>query len=117
MDPVYYPDAYATILRGVVGPISLIGVFASPLGWILAGVAIWRRLPQAFAILARWFVAVHGAAGTLLLFGLVSALSSGQSLAENAWGLAFLAASVSGLLSWIIVGRRSRREERLPSLL
>jgi hypothetical protein len=116
MDPVYYPDAYAATLRGIVGPISLIGVFAAPLGWLLAGIAIWRRLPHVFAILARWFVAVHGAAGALLLFGLISALSSGQSLAENAWGLGFFAASVSGLLSWVVVGRRSRGEERMPSL-
>ncbi len=117
MDPVYHPDAYVTTLRGIVGPISLIGVFAAPLGWMLAGIALWRRLPHLFGVLARWFVAIHGAAGALILFGLISGLASGQSLAENAWGLGFLAASVSGLLSWIVVGRRSRREVALPSLL
>ena len=117
MEPVYYPDAYATTIRGVIGPISLIGVFAAPLGWILAGFALWRRLPHVFAVLARWFVAIHGAAGALILVGLISDLAYGRSLAENAWGFGFLAASVSGLLSWIFVGRRSRREASLPSLL
>lgn len=117
MDPAFYPDPFAATLRGVLGPISLIGVFAAPLGWILAGIAIWRRLPHAFAAIARWFVAIHAAAGALLVFSLLSALLSGQPLTENVWGLGFLAASVSGLLSWIVVGRRSRREEDLPSLL
>ncbi len=117
MDPAFYPNPFAATLRGVLGPISLIGVFAAPLGWILAGVAIWRPLPHVFVVLSRWFVAIHAAAGALLLYGLIAAVSSGQSLWENGWGLGFLAASVSGLLSWIVVSRRSRREERLPSLL
>ena len=117
MEPVHYPDVYLTTLRGIVGPVSFIGVFAAPLGWILTGFALWRRLPHVFSVLARWFVAIHGAAGALILFGLISDLASGRSLAENVWGLGFLAASVSGLLSWIFVGRRSRREVTLPSLL
>ena len=117
MEPVYYPDAYAATIRGVIGPISLIGVFGAPLGWVLAGIALWRPLPHAFVVLARWFVAIHGAAGAIILFGLISELASGRTLAENAWGLGFFAASVSGLLSWIFVGRRSRREVPLPSLL
>lgn len=117
MDPAFYPDPFTTTLRGVLGPISLIGVFAAPVGWVLAGFAIWRRLPHLFAVLSRWFVAIHAAAGALLLYGLIAALAEGQPLRENGWGLGFLAASVSGLLSWIFVGRRSRRETTLPPLL
>ncbi|HXU32575.1 MAG TPA: hypothetical protein VN851_18565, partial [Thermoanaerobaculia bacterium] len=63
------------------------------------------------------FVAIHAAAGVLLLAGLVSALSVGQSLAEDGWGLGFLAASLSGAVAWRFVGRRSRREAPPPSLL
>ncbi|MEP7011467.1 MAG: hypothetical protein ABJC13_14185 [Acidobacteriota bacterium] len=117
MDPAFYPDPFAATLQGVLGPISLIGVFAAPVGWILAGVAIWRPLPHLFAILSRWFVAIHAAAGALLLYGLIWAVSEGQPLRENGWGLGFLAASVSGLLCWIFIGRRSRREAAPPSFL
>ncbi len=117
MEPAFSPDPYATVVSGVLGPIVRIGVFAAPLGWILAAVAIWRPLPHLFAILSRWFVAIHAAAGALILFSLLAALSSGQSLRENVWGLGFLAACLSGALAWIVVGRRSRPEEPLPSLM
>jgi hypothetical protein len=117
MDSDFYPDPLAATLQGVLGPISLIGVFAAPVGWVLAGVALWRPLPHFFTVLSRWFVAIHAAAGARLLYELIAAVSSGQSLWENGWGLGFLAASVSGLLSWIFVGRRSRREANPPSLL
>ncbi len=117
MEPAFYPDPFAATLRGILGPISLIGVFAAPVGWLLAGFAIWLRLPHIFAILSRWFVAIHAAAGALLLYGLVAAVAVGQPLRENGWGVGFLAASVSGLVSWIYIGRRSRREVPPPSLL
>ncbi len=114
--PTYYPDPFATVVSGVLGPIVRIGVFAAPFGWLLAAVAIWRPFPHVFAILSRWFVAVHAAAGALILASLVGALASGQALGENVWGLGFLVACLSGALAWIVVGRRSRPEERLPSL-
>ncbi len=109
-------DPFAATLRGVLGPVTLIGVFAAPLAWLLALLSIRWRLPHAFAVLSRWFVGIHAAAGALVLYGLIEGVAIGQPLRENLWGWIFLAVAQSGAGCWIFVGRRSRRDETPASL-
>jgi hypothetical protein len=98
----------------VLAPIFRIGLLAVPLGWVLAGIALWRPLPHPFAILSRWFVGVHAASSAALL--LVAATSFGTDGVDGMM-LGFIAASVSGVLAWIVIRRRSRALEPMPSLL
>ena len=106
--------SFAELSREVLAPLFLIGLFAVPLGWVLAGFALWRPLPHPFVVLSRWFVAVHAATSAALL--LVVATSFGTHGVDGMM-LGFLAASCSGILAWVVVSRRSRPEEPLPSLL
>ena len=99
------PHPFAAILPGALRLIWGIGLFAIPLGWLLAGVAVWRRLPRSFAILSHWLV------GLLALMAALVALGSGG------FEVGLFAACLSGALAWIFVGRRSRREANPPSLL
>jgi hypothetical protein len=109
------PDPIATLLGQVFGAIVMIGLVAVPLGWIFAGIATWRPLPHLFAILALWFGGLHGTMSAVMLLVVAISLEGGYGVEGGSLG--FLAATTSGMFAWIVVGRRSRDEELMPSLL
>ncbi|HEV7670388.1 MAG TPA: hypothetical protein VGS22_17860 [Thermoanaerobaculia bacterium] len=113
MDLRTYYNPFATLLGEALGTIVMICFVAVPLGWIFAGIATWRPLPHFFAVLSRLLVGVYAVISALLLVFLAISWISGVSGTM----LGFIAASVSGILAWTIVGMRSRAEESIPSLL
>ncbi|HXU32574.1 MAG TPA: hypothetical protein VN851_18560 [Thermoanaerobaculia bacterium] len=115
MDLAPSSDSITISLREVLRPLLLTAFLAIPPGWIFALIALWRPLPHLFAILSRWFVGVHAAISAVML--LVVGFSLGDSCEVDGMMLGALAASASGLLAWIVVGRRSRALEPIPSLL
>jgi hypothetical protein len=113
LSPSY--DPIAASLGEVLRPILLIGILAIPLGWVLACIGLWRPLPHLFVILSRWFGGINAAISALML--LVVGISFAEPYGLDGMKLGFLAASVSGMLAWIVVGRRSGAQESWPSLL
>ncbi len=116
MDLNPYADPITSSLTEVITPIFLAGILAIPLGWILACFALWRPLPHLFAILSRWFAGINAAISALILL-LVVRTSLGDTYSADGLALEALAASASGILAWIVVGRRSRALEPMPSLV
>jgi hypothetical protein len=115
LSPFADSDSITISLGEVIRPILLAGMLAIPLGWILACFALWRPLPHFCAIISRWFAGINAAIiGMTLLF---MGTSLGSTYGVDGMLLGALAASASGMLAWIVVGRRSRAEEPLPSLL
>lgn len=114
LTPSCYPDSITISLTEGIKAILLTGILAIPLGWILACIALWRPLPHLFAILARWFAGINAAISALML--LIVGVSLG-AYGVDGMMLGVLAATLSGMLAWIVVGRRSRPEESLPSFL
>ena len=116
LTPLADSNSITISLGEVIRPILLAGILAIPLGWILACFALWRPLPHLFAILSRWFAGINAAISALIL--LVVGFSFEDTYGVDGMMLGALAASASGMLAWIVVGRRSRPlEQMLPSLL
>ncbi len=113
LTPVADSNSITISLGEVIGPILLAGILAIPLGWILACIALWRPLPHFCAILSRWFGGINAVISTTLL---VAGISLGDAYSADGFAPGAFAASASGMLAWIVVGRRSRASEPIPSL-
>lgn len=115
LTPSCYSDSITISLGEMIKAFLLTGVLAIPLGWVFACIALWRPLPHLFAILSRWFAGITAAISALML--LVVGISLGDTYGADGFALGSFAASASGMLAWIVVGRRSRALEQMPSLL